>query len=102
MEGVHHTAQAGPQVEAAVSTRAFQLVAAADIILEFQEEALRPFLGASQTLECLPRCTGHVVHLVEEDVGPAVSVEDGVQVPYTLHHSLHTEDVDLAVLPMEL
>jgi len=68
MEEVHHTAQAGPQVEAAVSTQAFHLVAAVDIILDFQEEALRPFLEAFQILECLP----HVVHQLEEDVGPAV------------------------------
>lgn len=106
MEGVHHTTQAGLQGEAVVSTQAFQLVPA-DIIQDFQEGAFQLFLGASQTLECLPQCTGHVVHLVVEDVGPAVEVEDAppedaVQDPHTQHHSLHTEDVDLAVFPMEL
>jgi len=116
MEEVHHTTQAGLQVAAVVSTQAFQLVAA-DTILDFLEEASQPFLEASQTL---PRCTGHVVHQVVEDVGPAVEVEDAppadaVQVPHTLHHDLHTEevphtlhnglhteDVDQAVLPMAL
>lgn len=108
MEGVHRTTQAGLQVAAVASTQAFQLVAA-DIILDLLEDLpiFRPFLEASQTLECLPRCTGHVVHQVVEDVGPKVEVEvalqeDAVQVPHTLHHGLHTEDVDLAVLLMEL
>jgi len=111
MEGVHHTTQAGLQVAAAASTQAFQLVAAAastqafqlvaaDTILDFLEEASQPFLEASQIL---PQCTGHVVHQVVEDVGPAVEVEDAlpadvVQVHPTLHHSLCMEDVDLAVL----
>jgi len=117
MEGVHHTTQAGLQAAAAASTQAFHLVAAVgstqafqlvatDTILDFLEEASQLFLEASQTL---PLCTGHVVHQVAEDVGPAVEVEDAlpadaVQVHHTLHHGLCTEDVDLAVLllPMEL
>lgn len=93
MEGVPRTTQAGLQVAAVASTQAFQLVAA-DIILDFLEGAFRPYLAASQTLECLPQCIGHVVHQVHQ--------ADAVQVPHTLHHSQYMEGVDLEVLPMEL
>jgi len=88
----HHnpcTTQAGLQEQvAAASTQVIQL-------------AFQPFLEASQTLECLPQCTGHVAHQLVEDVGPAMEV-DGVQFPHTLYQGLLMEDVDLAVLPMEL
>lgn len=85
MEGVDLTTQAGPQVAAVASTQDIQLAGAS-----------RPFPEASQTL---PLCTGHVVHQLVEDVGPAVEVNG---VPHTLYQCLPMEDVDLAVLPMEL